>query len=96
MTDDGCASGDRLSRWLADACALIGFYGSAPNFPAGVLALLIDKRPKWPLPRRPSGRSRSRPPRQSRGHPQRGHPTLSGMLESHGYDFLILDAATAE
>lgn len=35
--------GDRLSRWLADACPLIGFYRSAPNFPAGVQALLENK-----------------------------------------------------
>ena len=35
--------GHRLSRWLADACALIGFYRSAPNFPAGVRALLENE-----------------------------------------------------
>ena len=35
--------GYRLSRWLADACALVGFYRSAPNFPARVRALMEDE-----------------------------------------------------
>ncbi len=89
--------GDRLSRWLADACALIGFYRSAPNFPAGVRALLIDETAKvavaattiWEIAIK-TARGKLADIRSG------GHSTLSGMLESHGFDLLGLDAATAE
>ena len=32
--------GHRLSRWLADACALIRFYRATPAFPSHVRELL--------------------------------------------------------
>ena len=89
--------GHRLSRWLADACALIGFYGSAPDFPAGVRALLESRSGEvavaattiWEIGIK-TARDKLVDIRSG------GHATLSGMLETHGFDLLALDAGTAE
>jgi PIN domain nuclease of toxin-antitoxin system len=89
--------GHRLSRWLADACAVIGLYRSTPNFPIPVRALLEDDpeqvavaaTPVWEIAiRTASGKL----PNIRTG----GHATLAGMLQAHGFDLLPLDAATAE
>jgi PIN domain nuclease of toxin-antitoxin system len=86
-----------LSRWLADAYAMIGFYPSAPNFTAGARALLENESGEvavaattvWEICIK-----------TARGKlvdiHSGGHATLSGMLETHGFDLLALDAGTAE
>ena len=89
--------GHRLSRWLADACALIGFYRSAPNFPTRVRRLLEDQPTDvavgattvWEIAIKTA---RGKLPDIRTG----GHATLAGMLQAHGFDLLPLDPATAE
>lgn len=89
--------GHRLSRWLADACALIDFYRAAPNFPDGVRALLENEAGEvavaattiWEIAIK-TARGKLSDIRTG------GHATLTSMLTAHGFDLLSLDPATAE
>lgn len=89
--------GHRLSRWLADACALIDFYTSDPALPAGVRALLENEPADvavcattiWEIGIKTA---RGRLPDIRVG----GYATLAAMLQAHGFDLLPLDPATAE
>lgn len=86
-----------MSRWLADACALIGFYRSAPDFPADVRDLLENETGEvavaattvWEIAIK-TARGKLADIRAG------GHATLAGMLAVHGFDLVDLDAATAE
>ena len=86
-----------MSRWLADACALIDFYTADPALPASVRSLLesgttdvaVAATTVWEIGIK-TARGRLVDIRSA------GQSTLSGMLESHGFDLLTLDAATAE
>lgn len=89
--------GHRLSRWLANACASIGFYRSAPDFPAYVRRLLEDQPADiavgattvWEIAIKTA---RGKLPDIRTG----GHATLAAMLAAQGFDLLPLDSATAE
>ena len=89
--------GHRLSRWLADACALIDFYTSDLALPSGVRALLendsadvaVGATTIWEIGIK-AARGRLPDLRAD------GHATLAAMLEAHGFDLLPLDPATAE
>ena len=86
-----------MSRWLADACAVIGFYRSAPGFPLGVRRILesetgdvaIAATTVWEIAIK-TARGKLSDIRTG------GHATLARMLQAHGFDLLPLDSATAE
>jgi PIN domain nuclease of toxin-antitoxin system len=86
-----------LSRWLADACAVIGFYRSAPAFPSRVRNILenetgdviIAATTIWEIAIK-TARGKLSDIRTG------GHATLAGMLQAHGFELQPLDAATAE
>jgi PIN domain nuclease of toxin-antitoxin system len=89
--------GDRLSLYLADACALIDFYTEEPAFPRGLRRLIEDRTAEiavaavtvWEIAIK-SAKGKLvdlRAPDQ---------PTLAGMLQAHGYALLPFDHATAE
>lgn len=86
-----------MSRWLADACALIGFYRAAPDFPANVRRLLEDHSTDvavgaatvWEIAVK-TARGKLPDIRTA------GHATLAAMLEAQGFELLPLDPATAE
>lgn len=86
-----------MSRWLADACALIDFYTADPALPASIRCLFetgtadvaVAATTVWEIGIK-TARGKLVDIRSD------GHSTLSGMLESHGFDLLGLDAATAE
>jgi PIN domain nuclease of toxin-antitoxin system len=87
----------RLSLYLADACALIGFYRSAPKFPerlrflleSGTAEVAVTVTTVWEIAiKTAQGKLADiRLP---------DHPMLTGMLRAHGYAMLPFDHATAE
>lgn len=89
--------GDRLSRWLADACALIGFYRAAPHFPPGLRALIendtgqiaVAATTVWEIAIK-TARGRLPDLRPD------GRGSLAEMLDAHGFDLLPFDPAAAE
>ena len=89
--------GRRLSRWLADACALIDFYTEDPDLPAAVRAIhagepasvAVAAAAIWEIVIKAA---RGRLPDIRTG----GHASLAGMLAAHGFDLVPLDPATAE
>jgi PIN domain nuclease of toxin-antitoxin system len=89
--------GHRLSLYLADACALIGFYRSAPKFPERLRSLIeggtadvaVTVTTVWEIAIK-MARGRLADIRLP------GHPTLGGMLQAQGYTLLPFDHATAE
>lgn len=89
--------GHRLSGWLADACALIGYYRAAPAFPPRVRGILeheasdvvVGATTIWEIAIK-TARGRLADIRSG------GHATLAGMLRSHGFELQALDVATAE
>jgi PIN domain nuclease of toxin-antitoxin system len=89
--------GARVSLYLADACALIEFYGRRPGFPARVRSL-IENQPAtvavvattvWEMSIKTAlGKLVDlRDPT---------YPTLTDMFAAHGYAMLPFDHATAE
>lgn len=89
--------GHPVSLYLADACALIGYHGAAPRFPAA-LRTLIDNRADsvavlattlWEIGIKTAlGKLTDlRPP---------GYPLLLDLFAAQGYELLPLDHATAE
>jgi PIN domain nuclease of toxin-antitoxin system len=86
-----------LSRWLADACALVDFYTADPALPRGVRTLLendpsdvaIAATTVWEIAIK-TARGKLVDVRAGR------HATLAAMLHAHGFDLQPLDAATAE
>lgn len=86
-----------MSLWLADACALIDFYTADPALPASIRSLFetgtaevaVAATTIWEIGIK-TARGRLVDIRSG------GHATLSGMLASHGFDLLALDAGTAE
>lgn len=89
--------GHRVSRWLADACALIDFYTEEPDLPARVHAVFADEPGSvavaattiWEIAIK-TARGKLSDIRTG------GHATLAGMLRAHGFELQPLDAATAE
>lgn len=89
--------GNRVSRWLADACALIDFYTEEPHLPAKVHSVLADEPGSvavaattiWEIAIK-TARGKLPDIRAL------GHPTLAAMLQAHGFELQPLDAATAE
>jgi PIN domain nuclease of toxin-antitoxin system len=89
--------GNRLRLYLADACALIGFYRSAPNFPAQLRSLLergpaevaVNVTVIWEIAIK-TARGKLADIRAP------GYPTLGAMIRVHGYTILPFDHATAE
>jgi PIN domain nuclease of toxin-antitoxin system len=86
-----------LSAWLADACALIGYYRAAPAFPAELRELIEHDPAKiavaattvWEIAIK-TARGKRADIRTS------GHASLTDMLQAHGFTLLPLDATTAE
>lgn len=87
----------RLSSYLADACALIGYRRAAPRFPPAVRLLLQDAPDTvavlattvWEIAiKTASGKL------ADIGDPR--YPTLTAMLAAQGYVLLPFDHATAE
>jgi PIN domain nuclease of toxin-antitoxin system len=89
--------GHRVSPYLADACALIGFFKPTASFPAKLRAL-VENHPDqvavlattvWEIAIKTSlGKLGDiRTP---------DHPTLTDMLEAQGFALLPLDPETAE
>ena len=89
--------GHRLSRWLAHACALTGFYRWAPNFPAKLQRLPKDQPADvavgtttvWEIAIK-TARSKLPDIRT------RGHATLTAMLQAYGSNLLPLDPTTTD
>jgi PIN domain nuclease of toxin-antitoxin system len=89
--------GHRVSPYLADACALIGFYGLEPGFPAGLRTLIEDDPDQiavlattvWEI----AIKTRLGKLMDLRAP---GHPTLAAMMQAQGFVLLPLDPATAE
>ena len=89
--------GHRLSPWLADACALIGFYRSAPNFPARIRALIEDDPAEVAVAATTVWEIAIKTARGKLSDIRVGaHASLAAMLQAHGFTLLPLDAATAE
>jgi PIN domain nuclease of toxin-antitoxin system len=86
-----------LSRWLADAGALIDVYTFDPALPSGICALLendpatvaVGSTTIWEIAIKTA-------PRRLPDIRTGGYATLAAMLEVHGFDLLPLDPATAE
>lgn len=86
-----------MSRWLADACALIGFYTATPGFPPALRSLLendtgdiaVLATTVWEIAIK--ARLGKLPDIVAPGW-----PTLADMLAGQGYALLPLDPATAE
>ena len=81
--------GHRVSRWLADACAVIGFYRSAPGFPASVRGILENEPGNVVVPATAIWEvaiktALGRLPDIRTG----GHASLAGMLAAHGFDLV--------
>ena len=88
--------GHRLSRWLADASALVGFYGSTPNFPARVRALIEDDPVEVAVVATTVWAIAIKTARGKLSDFRVGaHASLATMLQAHGFTLLALDAATA-
>jgi PIN domain nuclease of toxin-antitoxin system len=86
-----------LSRWLADACALVGFYRSAPKFPACVRALMEDDAAEVAVAATTVWEIAIKTARGKLSDIRVGaHASLADMLQAHGFTLLTLDAATAE
>ena len=90
--------GHRVSRWLADACALIDFYlgrsGTARVHPEPVRDR--HRRRRRRRDHRLGDRHQDRA-RQARGLPQRrSRDARAACWRRHGFDLLALDAVTAE
>ena len=89
--------GHRLSRWLADACALIGFYTADPTLPATVRTILeagpetvgVAATTVWEIAIK-TARGKLVDIRVG------GHVTLAGMLRAHGFDLVPFDPASTE
>jgi PIN domain nuclease of toxin-antitoxin system len=89
--------GDWMSLYLADACALIDFYGERPSFPSDLRLLLEDEFSSvaivattvWEI----AIKVRLGKLLDLR---EPSFPTLSDMLTAHGYTMLPFDHATAE
>ncbi len=89
--------GNRVRLYLADACALIGFFRSAPKFPADLRSLIedcpdsiaISATTVWEIAIKVQlGKLADiREP---------SFPTLTDMLVAEGYTMLPLDHVTAE
>jgi PIN domain nuclease of toxin-antitoxin system len=86
-----------VSRWLADACALIDLYTEEPHLPARVRDVLADEPGSvavvattiWEIALK-TARGKLPDIRTN------GHTTLAGMLQSHGFELQPLDAATVD
>ncbi|MEK0085774.1 type II toxin-antitoxin system VapC family toxin [Benzoatithermus flavus] len=86
-----------MSRYLADACALIGFYTAAPGFPSSLRSLLENDTGRvavaattvWEIAIKT--RLGKLPDIVAPGW-----PTLTDMLSGQGYVLLPFDPATAE
>lgn len=89
--------GDRLSLYLADACALIAFYGERPDFPLGLRSLLEEEAGSvavlattvWEI-----GIKTARGKLLDIRRPD--YPTTTEMFAAQGYKLLPFDHATAE
>jgi PIN domain nuclease of toxin-antitoxin system len=89
--------GYRVSLYLADACAIVGFYRQAPNFPPRLRTLLendsgsvaVTAATVWEISIKVAlGKLAD-------VHSPR-HATLTGMLIAHGYEVWPFDPDTAE
>jgi PIN domain nuclease of toxin-antitoxin system len=89
--------GNRLSAWLADACALIGHYRAAPAFPAGLRELIERDSARIAVAATTVWEIAIKTARGKLADIRTGRPaSLTGMLQAHGFILLPLDAATAE